>query len=1336
MDSATNQPRLPKRKDLDTCLLKDRPKLWRYIRSIKSQSQKKQDYTENIVKLQQEIAKSKSIVELRLANARQLEIPDFLPISAKQQELADLITKHQVIILCGETGSGKSTQLPKICLNAGRGILGRIGHTQPRRIAARSLATRIAQELESTLGTTVGYKVRFQDHVHPETQIKLMTDGILLAEIQHDKNLYEYDTLILDEAHERSLNIDFLIGYLKQLLPKRPELKVIITSATIDPQSFAAHFDNAPIVEVSGKTYPVTVRYRPLTDEGLGELEEPVQQAICQAVTELSQDGRGDILIFLSGEREIRETAATLRKQNLAATEILPLYARLGNKEQARIFAPHAVRHIVLATNVAETSLTVPGIKYVIDLGLARISRYSPRSKVQRLPIERIAQAAAEQRKGRCGRLAPGICIRLYSEDSFNARRPFTEPEIQRTNLAAVILQMQALGFGDIAAFPFLEPPDLRLINDGYRLLWELQAINQDNKITPLGHQLARLPTDPRIGRMLLAAAKNNCLAEVSIIAAALSIQDPRDRPLDNQEAADQIHATFNHNESDFLTLVNLWQFLEREQKNNSKTKQRSLCQQHFLSWARLLEWQDTRKQFLELMHELGISGLSRHKPRKQKTSSVESPQIAVISYKANLQDKDAISVYNLIHQSILAGLLGNVGLRDIEQGYQGVRGDKFWIHPGSGQFRNNHKWIMVAERVQTTKDYGRVVAKIMPGWIEKIAEHLVERSYSEPHWLVQRGYVGAFEQVSFQGLVIVAKRRINYGPINPAVARAVFIRSALVDADFVTRAPFFRHNQELKAEIESLEAKARRRDLLLEGETIEAFYTARIPSEINNGPDFEKWLQVATKTNPRYLHMEMRDLLPPNAELVTADQFPNQLVINDISLQLSYNFEPGTEQDGVTLTVPLALINQIAPTDWNWLVPGLLEPLTIALIRGLPKEWRKLLIPIADTVAIVLQHLELGTGSLIQALSTNLLALKGIQIPESLWNLDALPNHLRLGFRIVDSNGATIAWSRNFGELQTKYGSQGRQEFAAIGDSSIERDDIKRWDFGELPATVSLKRGITRIIGYPALVDRSDHVALRIMDSAAVAAATNRIGLCKLALLAMPVEARRLRNRLQKLEFIRLCYAKVPVSKIYDHEPDLDLEVELINLIVERALFAECATPCTEADFKAIVAAGRGRLETIADEIWPSVETLLKRYQRLRLELGNITQINWQASISDMQQQLDGLIYKGFLRHVSAERLQQYPRYISALETRLERLPGAALRDQRRLQILAPALTTWQTRWDQARAANNIIWYERLMEMRWMLEELRISLFAQPQPTAYPISMQRLQRRWRELGF
>jgi ATP-dependent helicase HrpA len=1295
------------------------------LRGLRQRASASQPYDQSLARLWQDIAQSQALPERRAALVpTTIQYPEDLPVSVRRAEVAELIARHQVVVLCGETGSGKSTQLPKICLELGRGRAGRIGHTQPRRIAARTLASRIAQELGGESGNLVGYKVRFHDRIRPETCIKLMTDGILLAEMAQDRLLGEYDTLIIDEAHERSLNIDFLLGYLRGILPRRPDLKLIVTSATIDPQRFASHFaaasgQPAPIIEISGRTWPVEVRYRPpAEDESAAERDDAMQQAISDAVGELAQVGRGDVLVFLSGEREIRETAETLRKHHPPSTEIQPLFARQGPQEQARIFQPHSTRRVILTTNVAETSLTVPGIHYVIDPGFARISRYSHRTKVQRLPVERISQASANQRQGRCGRVAAGVCIRLYSEDNFQSRAEFTEPEIARTNLAAVILQMKLLGFGAIEHFPFVDPPDSRLVTDGYRTLEELGALDARGELTTLGKQLGRLPVDPRIGRMLLAAVDHQCLAEVLIIAAALSVQDPRERPLDKQQAADEIHATFRHADSDFLTFVNLWRFLDKERHALSRNKFVKLCQRHFLSWNRVQEWRDIHAQLREQMLEMGF--------RENAAEGTDAE----------------------IHRALLTGLLGNIGFREAEREFQGARNSRFQIHPGSGLFAKPPKWVMVAERVETTRQYGRIAAQVQPAWIEDAGRHLLQRSYAEPHWQAKSGQVAAYEKVTLFGVILVPKRRVNYGPIHPAESREIFLRFALTEGDFETRAPFWRHNRELIESVHQLEAKSRRRDILVDEEAIYAFYAERVPTGIYSTPLFEKWLRQATRTDPKLLHLRMSDLMRHAAAGITEQSFPDSLQVGATALPLEYRFEPGDAADGVTLVVPLPLINQVSAERLDWLVPGLIEERITALLRGLPKPIRKTFVPIPDTAARLVARLKPSERPLIQALSEELKALTGIQIPEDAWDPSAIPDHLRMKLKLVDETGKSLAVGDDPQRLKRQFGGQGRLGFAQDKPAGhLERERITRWTFGDLPEQVELTRAGIKLRGYPALVDEGDSVAIQVLDSTASAAIAQRDGLRRLIMLHLGADLRQLRRQLTNLDRMRLQYAKapsamnradallplVPTLQPGSQKKEPDLADELIALILDLT-FVEGLPPIrAQATFEQRLTERKSKLLPTATEVCKLIGAILATYHDLRRRLASITQINWMPSVLDIRAQLDALIFRGFTQRIPFAHLKDYPRYLKAIDQRLERLAHAPGRDQQWMREMDDIQARWRERAAAASAAGRLD--PRLDEIRWLLEELRVALFAQQLGVARPVSVKRLQTRWRELG-
>ncbi|MDQ1464298.1 MAG: ATP-dependent helicase HrpA, partial [Actinomycetota bacterium] len=1031
------------------------------------------------------IDESGSALALRRERVPAISYPPLLPIVEAKDEIAAAIRDHQVVIVAGETGSGKTTQLPKICLELGRGVRGMIGHTQPRRIAARTVAERIAEELGTPLGEAVGYKVRFTDQVSPGSYIKLMTDGILLAELQQDRELSRYDTLIIDEAHERSLNVDFILGYLKQLLPRRPDLKVVVTSATIDPLRFSRHFDDAPVIEVSGRVYPVEVRYRPLVDDAVAEADdaEPRDQiqAICEAVKELTAQGSGDVLVFLSGEREIRDTAEAVRKLALPQTEVLPLYARLSAAEQHRVFEPHTERRIILATNVAETSLTVPGIRYVVDPGTARISRYSHRTKVQRLPIEPVSQASANQRKGRCGRTSDGICIRLYSESDFLSRPEFTDPEILRTNLASVILQMASLGLGDLAAFPFVEPPDRRQVNDGIQLLEELGAFEQAKadprtRLTALGRRLSQLPVDPRIGRMILQAADQGCVREVIVIAAALSIQDPRERPLEHQQAADDSHARFADKESDFFAYLNLWQYLREQQQELSSSRFRRLCKAEFLNFLRIREWQDVESQLRQVARTLGV--------------------------RLNSSDGDR----GAIHQSLLAGLLSHIGMRDVEtRGYLGARGSKFAIFPGSALFKVQPRWVMAAELVETTRLWGRVVAKIEPEWAESLAAHLVLRIYSEPHWEANRGSVVAFEKVTLYGVPIVASRKVAYGRIDAELSRELFIRHALVEGDWHTPHRFFHDNRALLEEVEELERRARRRDIVVDDETLFAFYDERLPAHVVSGRHFDSWWKQVRKRQPDLLSFAASMLVTEHAAAVAGHDYPDSWPVDDLRLPVTYQFEPGTESDGVTVRVPVGVLNRVHADEFSWQVPGLRLDLVAALIRALPKPLRRHFVPAPDVARAALDHLDPAAGgSLLEALADELHSSTGVDVRREDFELERVPAFLQITFVVVDVAGVALGRGKDLDVLRARLAPAVREEIAQAA-VSIERTGLRGWDFDPLPASYEQRRDGLVVRGFPALFDEGPTVGVRVLETAALArqatwAATRRLLLLNVA--------------------------------------------------------------------------------------------------------------------------------------------------------------------------------------------------------------------------------------------
>ncbi|MCG7867375.1 MAG: ATP-dependent RNA helicase HrpA [Candidatus Thiodiazotropha taylori] len=1295
---------LPDPAELELCMQADRKRFRQRLKGVQKRLVSGADYSQAALKLVQQIRASQQRLQQRQASLPAPAFPAELPVSQRVDEIKKLISENQVVILCGETGSGKSTQLPKICLSLGRGVSGYIGHTQPRRMAARSLAARVASELDSRTGEHVGYKVRFSDRVGPNTHIKLMTDGILLAEIQKDPYLNQYDTLIIDEAHERSLNIDFILGYLKQLLPKRPELKLIVTSATIDPERFAEHFSQAPIIEVSGRTYPVEVHYRCQEEEPENERDDPMQQGIVDAVDELSRHSQGDILVFLSGEREIRETAENLRKHKLKATELVPLYARLSAQEQARVFKSHASRRIVLATNVAETSLTVPGIRYVIDTGFARISRYSHRSKVQRLPIERVSQASANQRKGRCGRVAAGICIRLYSEQDFDDRPAFTEPEIQRTNLASVILQMKLLGLGDISQFPFIDPPDNRLIKDGYRVLEEIGAVDGDRRVTRLGRQLSRLPVDPRIGRMLLEAAHHHCLNEVMVIAAALSVQDPRDRPVDKQQQADQAHAKHQHEASDFMGYLSLWQEVESQRKHLSKRKFHSWCKQHFLSWNRIQEWHDIHAQLRGQMHEMG--------------------------YREN----SAEAGYQEIHMALLSGLLSHIGFKGKSHDYLGARNSHFFIYPGSGLFKKQPKWVLAAELVETSKLYGRTIAQIQPEWIEKSAGHLLKRSYSEPHWEKRRGQVAGYEKVTLFGITIVPRRKINFSPVDPVVAREIFIRSALVDGDFHTRAPFWRHNQALIADIHALEAKSRRRDILVDEERIYSFYDQRIPEGVSTTPGFEKWLRNQTKKQPKLLYLREQDLMRDASQQVSAEQFPDRFNLNGMQLPLEYQFEPGSQTDGVTLVVPQDVLNQVSDARLQWLVPGLLRERVIMLIRGLPKALRRSFVPVPDFADACLKGVTPSDRPLVQVLGERLKELTGVHVPEDAWSQSEIPAHLQMRLKVVDEAGKGLESSRDLSGLKKRHATQSRAEHRQLSSPELEQSGIKRWDFPPLPERMTVTQGGIQLQGYPALIDDGESVSIRLLDAEFNARRQHKSGVRRLLMIKLSKETRYLRKNLTNLDRMRLLYAKVPPPiQGVASSGNRNLEDELVIKVFDQTFLDGQAEIRDKESFESRYQACKAELMGNSNRLCEQLLKIFEVYHQAHRTIHGINQINWMKSVMDMREQLDRLVYQGFLQQIPEDQLKEYPRYLKGLLMRAEKLSHAAARDQQRMAEMAELLQKWK-QWDEL-CRKEARTDQRIEEIRWGLEELRVSLFAQELGTKYPVSVKRLSKRARELG-
>lgn len=1238
-------------------------------------------------------------VQSRAASCPKVTYPENLPVSQKKQDILQAIRDHQVVIVAGETGSGKTTQLPKICLELGRGVKGLIGHTQPRRLAARTVANRIADELETPLGGSVGYKVRFNDQVGENTLVKLMTDGILLAEIQQDRLLMQYDTLIIDEAHERSLNIDFILGYLRELLPKRPDLKVIITSATIDPQRFSRHFNNAPIIEVSGRTYPVEVRYRPVVDDA-DDTDRDQLQAIFDAVDELGREGPGDILIFMSGEREIRDTADALNRLNLPHTEVLPLYARLSNSEQNRVFQSHHGRRIVLATNVAETSLTVPGIKYVIDPGTARISRYSFRTKVQRLPIEPVSQASANQRKGRCGRVSDGICIRLYSEQDFLSRPEFTDPEILRTNLASVILQMTSLGLGDIAAFPFVEAPDKRNILDGVRLLEELGAIktadNGHYQLTPQGRQLAQLPIDPRLARMVLEAQKSGSVREVMIITAALSIQDPRERPMDKQQASDEKHRRFADKDSDFLAYVNLWDWLKEQQKEHSSSQFRRLCRNDFLNYLRVREWQDIYTQLRQVVKELGLP--------------------------VNSEPSD----YRSVHTALLTGLLSHIGQKDADkQEYTGARNARFSIFPGSGLFKKPPKWTMVAELVETSRLWGRIAARIEPEWIEPLAQHLVKHSYSEPHWSKSQGAVMATEKVTLFGLPIVAARQVNYSTIDPLLCRELFIRHALVEGDWQTRHAFFSANLKLRAEVEELEHKSRRRDILVDDETLFSFYDQRIPGEVISGRHFDNWWKNAAKQNADLLSFEKEMLIKDGANKVSALDYPNTWHQGNLKLRLTYQFEPGTDADGVTVHIPLPILNQVEDQGFEWQIPGIRRELVIALIKSLPKPVRRNFVPAPNYAEAFLGRVTALELPLLDALERELRRMTGVTVSRDDWQWEQVPDHLKMTFRVVGEKHKTLLEGKNLTALKLQLKDKVQETLSAVADDGLEQSNLHIWSFGKLPEFYEQKRGGYSMKAYPALVDEKDSVAIRLFDSEQEQQQAMWQGTRRLLLLNIPSPIKYLHEKLPNKAKLGLYFN--PYGRV------LDLIDDCISCGIDK-LIAEHGGPVwQEEDFARLQEKVRAELNETVVGVAKQVEQILTAVFNINKRLKGRVDISLALALSDIKNQLGGLVYRGFVTNNGWKRLSDTLRYLQAIERRLEKLATDPHRDRAqmlRVEQVQQAWQQWLNKLPPKRQQD-----EEVKEVRWMIEELRVSLFAQQLGTPYPISDKRILQTIEQLS-
>ena len=1225
----------------------------------------------------------------RIESLFPIEYPADLPVVLRRDELAQAIREHQVVIVCGETGSGKTTQLPKICLGIGRGVQGVIAHTQPRRVAARSVSNRIAHELKTELGGAVGFKIRFSDKVSPDTCIKLMTDGILLAEIQGDPQLKKYDTIIIDEAHERSLNIDFLLGYFKQLLPRRPDLKLIITSATLDAERFSKHFSGAPIMQVSGRSYPVEIRYRPPQENAEGEVED-VPQAVCTALDELSIGGlKGDVLVFLPGEREIRDTAEALRKHHPKGVEILPLFSRLSAAEQDRVFKPTSgMRRVVLATNVAETSLTVPNIGYVIDSGLARVNRYSIRQKVEQLHIDKISRAAANQRAGRCGRVMSGICVRLYDEESFQARTEYTDAEIFRMSLATVILRMSAQGLGEVEQFPFIEPPGSRSITDGYQLLAELGAIDEERQLTPLGRELAKLPLDPKIARLLLAGRQYQCLQEILIIASALSLQDPRDRPAERRETADAAHQRFNDERSDFLAYLKLWIWFQQAVKHKKSNRLwANECRENFLSSLRLREWHELYQQLHAQVAEMGM--------------------------RLNEQPAN----YEQVHKALLTGLLGNIGMRSVEgTHYLGAREIKFFIAANSVLAKKGTKWVMAAELTETTKLYARCVARIEPEWLEEIGAHLIKRHYFDPHWEKKAAQVAAWERSTLYGLIINPKKRVHYGPMNVAESREIFIRQALVAEEFNTQAPFFAHNQKLIRDIEALEHKARRPDVLVDEELIFAFYDSRIPPHIHNGAAFEAWRKEAERDKPKLLYLQRDDLMRHEAAGITTDQFPPQLVMNNVSYALGYHFAPGKSDDGVTLTVPLALINQVSAPRCEYLAPGLLAEKVTQLVKTLPQKLRRHLVPVPEFATTFCRDVPPSNTPLLQALARYIRAQKQFEVPLDAFRLEQIPQHLLMNFYVVDEHGRQLGVSRNFMRLRTELAPTLEQLPTKVEGSAQSDARFTDWSFGDFKDTSELRRAGQTVTLFNALADEGDAVILRAFDTREEAQAAHRKGLVRLFMLALKEQVKYLEKNLPGLQAMAMQF--LPFGN------QQDLLRQILSVTFERCCLME-PWPSNEKEFAARCKEAKNRLTLVAQEIARLVGAILTEYHVLQKSLPGF-RAHGQVQ-QDIRTQCEWLLCKEWIAHTPYERLQHVPRYFKAINVRLEKLRADSERDARQLAQMQSLQQAWQRKLSAQQGECDL----RLEDFGWLLQELRVSLFAQELKTPVIVSVKRLQKMW-----
>lgn len=1296
------------------CLAKDKFRFNRDVQTIHSLSKQKKPFDRKLAQLLRNIEESQKSVIARQGKVN-IAYPESLPVSQKREEILEAIQQNQVVVIAGETGSGKTTQLPKLCLEFGLGQAGTIAHTQPRRLAARSVANRIAQELQVELGQEVGCQVRFSDQTSARTRVKLMTDGILLAQTQHDKFLSEYDCIIIDEAHERSLNIDFLLGFLKQLLPKRPDLKVIITSATIDLKRFSQHFSNAPVIEVSGRTFPVVDRYRPLVRESEDDTDLTIQEGILHGLQELADQDRikqqaGDVLVFLPGEREIRECAEYLRKmtlhdKDLRTSQILPLYARLSPSEQGKIFTESVGRRIILATNVAETSLTVPGIRYVIDSGVARISRYSYRSKVQRLPVEAISQASANQRRGRCGRVADGICIRLYSEDDFLARPEFTDPEIQRTNLAAVILQMISLRLGDIHNFPFVDAPDPRFIKDGFNLLQELEAVSSNREgnfaLTQLGRSMSRLPVEPRISRMLLQAKRQNALREVLIIAAALSIQDPRERPADKKQAADQKHKEFAHEDSDFLTFVNLWDAFEEQRQDLTNSQLRKWCQKNFVNYMRMREWRDVHKQLHILCREMDF-----------------------------VVNKEPSS-YENVHKSLLAGLLSHIAQKEEGAEYIGARQRKLQIFPASGLYKKRPKWIVAAELMETSKVFARTAAKIDPLWLEQLAKPLLKKSYFEPHWSKKRGQVIAFEQTSLYGLIINPKKAIDFSRINMPESRNLFIQQGLVANDISLSAPFYKHNIQLIDELAELEEKTRTRSYVVEDAVVGHFYDEHIPMDVATVISLNAWL----KKNPdqgKALYLTKDYLLKQSEDNVTDELYPSYFSYQGISFPLAYAFSPGAKDDGVSMTVPASVLGQISVDQADWLVPGFIKDKCVAILKGLPKPIRKQLVPVPNTADDFLRQSSSKEGGLFPQLIRYLYQNYRIKVELDDLRMIVIDDHFKMNYQVVD-NEKIIGQGRDITQLIEQFEGVAQTQATDLTDNEFDRSGIKQWDFSELPKVTERELQGLKVRMFPMLVDQGESVDMTLHADEAFAELSTRQGIIRILRLTLAAQDKDLRKQLRLLDPV-MPYAQgmVPKQDLYNDILDACYNLCMLSdLDLNNQSPITKELPRTEEAFKKCLEK-RADLHVTLLEIIDWLKRVLPLRHKILKQMKGQTTIDRAYAYSDIKAQLSRLFCNHFILHTPWCFLKNYPRYLEGILYRLDKLQGQLQRDRLRISEVDEIQALYEEGVKQISVPYHAI--PSLLNFHWLIQELRMSLFAQPLGTSEPVSNKRLRQKWNEI--